>query len=43
VVIKAGRSCKGYYCGHLRLPSGQPLDALWMVAGHILKAHAYSI
>ena len=35
--------CKGYYCGHFRLPSGQPLDALWMVAGHVPPARARSI
>ena len=27
--------CKGYYCGYLGLPSGQPPDAPRMVAGHV--------
>jgi len=25
-VSTTGRECKGYYCGHLGLPSGQPLS-----------------
>jgi len=35
--------CKGYYYGYLGLPLGQPLDALWMVAGHVPEACACSI
>jgi len=34
---------KGYYCGHLGLPLGQPLDAPQMVASHVPKARARSI
>jgi len=35
--------CKGYYCGYFGLPSGQPPDALRMVAGHVPEARARSI
>ena len=35
--------CKGYYCGYLGLPLGQPLDTLWMVAGYMPEARARSI
>jgi len=35
--------CKGYYCSYFGLPSGQPLDALWMVASHVPEARARSI
>jgi len=36
-------NCKGYYCGHLGLPSEQPPDAPRMVAGHVPEARARSI
>ena len=35
--------CKGYYCGHLGSPSGQPPDAPRMVAGHVPEVRARSI
>jgi len=34
---------KGYYCGRLGLPLGQPPDAPWMVAGYVPEARARSI
>ena len=35
--------CKGYYCGYLRLPLGQPLDTPQTSISYILKAYAHSI
>ena len=35
--------CKGYYCGHLGKPLGEPSDTPWMVAGYVPEAHACSI
>ena len=36
-------NCKGYYCSHLGLPSGQPPDTPQTSVGHVLKARARSI
>ena len=38
-----GGQYKEYYCGYLGLPLGQPLDAPWIVAGHVLEAYTCSI
>ena len=38
-----GYKYQGYYCGHLRKPSGQPSDTPWMVVSHIPEARACSI
>ena len=38
-----GGQCKGYYCGHLGKPSGEPSDTPQMVAGHVPEACACSI
>jgi hypothetical protein len=46
-VVDAGRIlvtlCKGYYCGHLGLPSGQPPDTPRTSVGHVPPARARSI
>ena len=38
-----GGQCKGYYCGHLRKPSGQLSGNPRMVVGHVPPARARSI
>ena len=35
--------CKGYYCGHLGLPLGQPPDTPRTSVGHVPEARARSI
>jgi hypothetical protein len=35
--------CKGYYCGHLGLPSGQAPDTPRTSVGHVPEARARSI
>ena len=40
---QAGSFCKGYYCGHLGLPSGQPTDTPRMAVVHVPPARARSI
>ena len=41
--LRENGRCKGYYFGHLGLPSGQPPDTPRMAVGHVREARARSI
>ena len=42
-LFRVAAKCKGYYCGHLRKPSGQLSGNPRMVVGHVPEARARSI